>query len=228
MPAFVPKSDLASIRLRLANSVVFLDTKRRQSDASKEITQTQAIVSRFGGLWIDRHDWLDRLGEKYRAKEISHELSVAIFRFIRDGYIVIESAVSPEIIDQLNDEIEKTWVQPPVGLMVETFEPDGQMRYVPPELSLRPGRTKMLDLFAHSSIAREAIASPKTVEFLSAIFDDKPKAFPSLTFWNGSQQAIHKDTAYVKIDSNPMHLAATLDGSRRHPTRNWGNGILWW
>jgi ectoine hydroxylase-related dioxygenase (phytanoyl-CoA dioxygenase family) len=83
------------------------------------------------------------------------------------------------------------------------------MRVIPPVLSVRPGRTKMLDLYAHSGAAREAIAAPAVVEFLATIFEDQPKAFQGLTFWNGSQQAIHKDTAYVKIDSNPMHLAAT-------------------
>jgi len=41
------------------------------------------------------------------------------------------------------------------------------------------------------------------------LFEAPPKAFQGLTFWNGSQQDIHKDTAYVKIDSNPMNLAAS-------------------
>ena len=101
------------------------------------------------------------------------------------------------------------WVNPPGGLLVETFEPDGIVHCTPPDASIRAGRTKMLDLYAFSRIAREAIASPRTVEFLSAVFEGQPKAFQGLTFWNGSQQAIHKDTAYVKIDSNPMHLVAT-------------------
>jgi hypothetical protein len=113
------------------------------------------------------------------------------------------------VIDQLNDEIEDVWYAPPPGLQIETFEPDGDMRYIPPDVEFRAGRTKMLDLYAYSSTARQAVASPKVVEFLRAIFDGTPKAFQGLTFWNGSQQAIHKDTAYVKVDSNPMHLAAT-------------------
>ena len=54
------------------------------------------------------------------------------------------------------------------------------------------------------------MTSQKVMEFLAAIFDGRPEAFQGLTFvWNGSQQAIHKDTAYVKIDTSPMHLAAT-------------------
>lgn len=52
-------------------------------------------------------------------------------------------------------------------------------------------------------------AAPKVKEFLSAIFDDTPKAFQGLYFHTGSQQAIHKDSAYVKVDTNPMHLTAS-------------------
>jgi hypothetical protein len=136
-------------------------------------------------------------------------MSVAIFRFVRDGYLVIERAVPGDVVDQLNAEIEQAWRSPPDGLMIETFEPDGRMRTIPPDIAFRDGRTKMLDLYACSAITREAIAAPRVMAFLAAIFGDRPKAFQSLTFWNGSQQAMHKDTAYVKIDSNPMHLAAS-------------------
>jgi ectoine hydroxylase-related dioxygenase (phytanoyl-CoA dioxygenase family) len=94
-------------------------------------------------------------------------------------------------------------------LLIETFEPDGEMRYTTPDIRYRDGRTKLLDVYAFSAVAREATAAPQVVEFLTAIFADKPQAFQGLHFWNGSQQAMHKDTAYVKVDTNPMHLAAT-------------------
>jgi phytanoyl-CoA hydroxylase len=207
-PAFVPASELQHITVRLENSNVILARNDTQSgDTSAEIVTETA--SRFGGLWIDRYDWLDRLAAKHRKGEISDQLSVAIFRFVRDGYLILKEAVPAPIIDRLNAEIERMWVNPPGGLLVETFEPDGIVHCTPPDASIRAGRTKMLDLYAFSRIAREAIASPRTVEFLSAVFEGQPKAFQGLTFWNGSQQAIHKDTAYVKIDSNPMHLVAT-------------------
>lgn len=207
-PVFVPKSELKRIAVHIEGSNVAL--QRRDVKPEEAIGGVvRETVSRFGGLWIDRHDWLDRLGVKFRNGEISDEMSVAIFRFVRDGYLVIPSAVPADVVDRLNADIEKVWKNPPNGLLVETFEPDGKMRNTKPDVALRAGRTKMLDLYAYSKAAREAIASPKTMAFLSAIFEDKPKAFQGLTFWNGSQQAIHKDTAYVKIDSNPMHLAAT-------------------
>jgi phytanoyl-CoA hydroxylase len=206
-PTFVPKSQVDHIEVRLLDSTVVLPTPRRA-----KTTQAQPLretVSQFGGLWIDRHDWLDRLALKHRSGELSDALSAAIFRFVRDGYLVIESAVEPDLIERLNAEIDEVWVSPPPGMLMETFEPEGRMRYVPPDQTYRSGRTKLLDLYAFSPLTRQAIASPKVVEFLAAIFEDRPKAFQGLMFHVGSQQAIHKDTAYVKIDSNPMHLAAT-------------------
>lgn len=207
-PAFIPKRDLKKIIVRLENSSVLLPIDTAKPNGSSAATESETI-SRFGGLWIDRHDWLDRLALKHRNGEIFDDLSLAIFRFVRDGYVVIKGAVSPVVVDGVNADIDRFWNSPPPGLMVETFEPDSIMHVIPPHVSVRAGRTKMLDLYAHSSAARDAIAAPKVIEFLSTIFEDQPKAFQGLTFWNGSQQAIHKDSAYVKIDSNPMHLAAT-------------------
>jgi hypothetical protein len=207
-PAFVPGSEIKQIAVRLENSSVVLprgDVKP-DTDATGVVAET---VSRFGGLWIDRYDWLDRLAAKHRKGEISEELTVKIFQFVRDGFLILKGAVPPVIVDRLNGEIERIRDHAPSGLLVETFELDGQMRCVSPDVSLRAGRTKMLDLCAFSKAARRAIASPAAVEFLAAIFEDQPKAFQGLTCWNGSQQAIHKDTAYVKIHSNPMHFAAT-------------------
>ena len=86
-PAFVPASELQHITVRLENSNVILARNDTQSgDTSAEIVTETA--SRFGGLWIDRYDWLDRLAAKHRKGEISDELSVAIFRFVRDGYLI--------------------------------------------------------------------------------------------------------------------------------------------
>ena len=204
-PVFVPKSEVGRIQVRLLDSVVYLSA----SPASPVGQPVRETVSRFGGLWLDRHDWLDRLARKHRDGEISDAMSVALFGFARDGYHVIEGAVAPDLIDRLNAEIDRFWDSPPDGMLMETFEPDGAMRYVPPDKAYRAGRTKLLDLYAYSALAREAIASPKLVAFLTALFEGRPKAFQGLMFQSGSQQAIHKDTAYVKIDTNPMHLAAS-------------------
>jgi phytanoyl-CoA hydroxylase len=207
LPAFIPRSEAQSIVVRLQGAPIYL--KPPGTVNGEALAPVRETVSRFGGLWIDRHDWLDHLALKHRRKEISDVLSARIFRFVRDGYLVIENAVAAKTVERVNKDVERLWDKPPEGLLIETFEPDGQMRYIPPDVRYRTGRTKLLDAYAFSEAAREAIAAPEVVEFLTAIFEDRPKAFQGLHFWNGSQQAMHKDTAYVKVDTNPMHLAAT-------------------
>lgn len=197
-PAFLSSSELNSLTFRLAGGDLVLPLPPAADKNAKA-----------GGLWIDRADWIDVLGRKLRAKVISEELAGQIVRFVRDGYVVIPGAVDAKTLAKLNADIDSVWTNPPKGLLIETFEPDGVMKYITPSPEYRAGRTKLLDIYTSSDIARQAIAAPAGMAFLSAIFEDKPKAFQSLTFYKGSQQAIHKDTAYVKVDSNPTALAAT-------------------
>jgi hypothetical protein len=207
LPAFVPAASLNQITLRISGSPLLLEIPNRKTEPAGPAHR--ATISQFGGLWIDRSDFIDQLALKHRNGLLSDDVADQITRFVRDGYIVLKAAVRAQLLDAINADIDRVWFNPPPGLQIETFEPDGVMRYLPPDARWRDGATKMLDLYSVSAAAREAIASPMLLAFLSAIFEAAPKAFQGLTFWNGSQQAIHKDTAYVKIDSNPLHLAAS-------------------
>lgn len=166
---------------------------------------TTETFSRFGGFWTDRKDSLNLLEQK----RLPPELSARIEAFIRDGFIVFEGAVPKHETQLLRSELENFWANPPDDARVENWTADGTRQVVVPEISLRPGTTKLLDYHAFSPRARKAIAAAPVIEFLTAIFESKPKAFQSLTFWKGSEQDIHKDTAYVKIDGAPMHIAAS-------------------
>ena len=222
MPHFLPKGALRNIRMRITDTIAWMlpdkDTNRgadpepdeeEAAPAPAEAVAAQPFVSKFGGLWIDRIDWIDHLAAKHRKGEINDDLAVLIFRFVRDGHLVFRSAVPQATVNALNDAIERVWNNPPKGLMIETFEPDGQMRVIPPDIAFREGRTKLLDLYAFSNAARRAIAAPAVIAFLAAIFEDTPKVIQSLTLWNSSPQLMHKDSAYVKIEPNPLALAAT-------------------
>jgi hypothetical protein len=209
VPSFIPELQASQIRLKFENSEIVWATEKLSGVSTAPSSPSTVVPNRFGSLWIDRPDWIDVLAQKVRAGQISDELSVGIFKFCRDGYHIIRNAVPAELVADLNEELDQAWTTPQPNLLIETFEPDGVMKYIPPDERYRDGRTKLLDFYAHSALAREAIASPRVIEFLSAIFDDTPKAFQGLYFHKGSQQAFHKDTAYVKVDTNPLALAAT-------------------
>jgi phytanoyl-CoA hydroxylase len=204
-----PRGLAEQIRLRVEGSdQVF--SGQGESVVSEE--HFNGMHSLFGGMWIDRADWQEVLAAKLSRGDIDEETAERIRVFVRDGYLVVPQAVSPALLDQLNEDIERVWRQEVPGLMIETFmvEPGtGQAHVVPVEPQYRYGSTKLLDTYSRLASAREASAAPAVVRFLRAIFDDGPRAFQQLHFTMGSQQRIHKDTAYVKVDNNAMALVAT-------------------
>jgi phytanoyl-CoA dioxygenase PhyH len=201
MPTF-PRGQVKFLTVRVAGNGEVL----ARGDTGSTVVAPS--FSRFGGMWIDRPDFKVELERKKRGNEVSSAVAAQIECLARDGYVILENAVPVQLIDDLNAEIEAFWHNPPKGLMIETFEPDGQFKIIPARLDFRP-RSKLRDLYAFSALAREATMSPAVTALLAAVFDAKPKAFQSLYFWRGSEQRIHKDTAYVKIDSEPMHLLAS-------------------
>lgn len=255
MPHFLPKGALNKIRLRVNEFVAWIlpdsntsrgpepEPEEEEPAAVQVPAPPQQFVSRFGGLWIDRIDWIDRLAAKHRKGEINDDMSVAIFRFVRDGHIVLRNAVPPPIVNALNEAIDRAWSNPPSGLMIETFEPDGEMRIIAPDVALRQGRTKLMDFYAFSNAARRAVTAPAVIAFLNAIFEETPKVFQSLTLWNGNAQPMHKDAAYVQIEPNPLAMAAAwlaledvrpgtgepefLTGSHRAPDFLFGGMSKW-
>lgn len=166
--------------------------------------------SLFGGMWVDRADWEEVLALKEESGEITEPLSKLIRDFVRDGYVVIPKAVTSEIVAQLNSDIDEGWGGKYPGLKIEVYSIPGQPHAVIEiDQRFQNETHKVLDSYVFMPSAMAVAAAPAAVDFMAAIFEEKPKAFQQLTFGWGSQQAIHKDTAYVKIDGNPMSMLAT-------------------
>src|SRR5437879_1005557 len=65
LPLGLEPAALRSIRIRLAGSDLFL-LQRGPQPADDELLPVFQHLSRFGGLWLDRLDWVDRLGQRCR------------------------------------------------------------------------------------------------------------------------------------------------------------------
>ena len=151
----------------------------------------QETYSRFGGLWIDRKDSENILAERRQRGLYSADLADKIANFMRDGFVILKRAVAKEETAALRSELETFWENAPNDARVETYEVPGStdVQVVKPKPEYRFGTTKLLDYHAFSDRMRRAVANPLAVEFLTAIFETKPKAFQGLTFWRGSQQS---------------------------------------
>ena len=156
--------------------------------------------SKYGGLWIDREDWQQRLA----SRKLSPQLSTDIEQFVADGYVIFEQAASLEAVDTFQSELERSFREGNPELL---YQYDGDRTTRSLEGPVDRLGTRVVDAFAAVPEALDLFTAPRLISFLEAIFDDAPLLFQSLSFDQGSQQGLHQDTAYVVVD-RPLELAA--------------------
>ena len=153
----------------------------------------------FGPLWIDQPDWMS--DPRYAAASAKQQ--GLLKEFVDKGYLILKNAVSDDIVDQILADVRGIFDRP------ENYVLKSKGKYSDPsELKELTRGCRIIDLYAISAAAREAIMSSAVAEFLNLAFDEPPIAMQSLSFEYGSQQAIHQDTAYV-VSGKPLSLAAS-------------------
>ena len=160
--------------------------------------------SKFGGLWTDRLDAEAELARRVDDGRIEPSERHLYQHFIENGYVILEGAVPHQTIDALLNDLENAWTNGGGRFLLDIYN---EIRPLAPEL--RESRYKMLDLYVASASARATSFGAPIRKFLQNIFDEPPKAFQSLSFERGTEQAIHQDTAYVVVEQEPMKLAAS-------------------
>ncbi len=208
MPADFSVRDLSLIRLRVAGTDLLLPSPAQPTNAtvSPSVQASGRSTSRFGNLWIDRADWIDVLGRKHRAGEMSDDMAETVCRFVRDGYVILPGMLDHTEIESARQALDRLWDQPPPSALMESFEPDGQWRCLPPDARWRYGRTALIDPYAHSSALRQVLTRPACVAFLATILDDTPCIFNARSRTVALPTEMHKDTARQAIAGNPLAL----------------------
>ena len=151
--------------------------------------------SRFGGLWVDRVDADQELARRREEGRVSHELAGNLSKFMADGYLILDKAVDTNLIDRLS------------AMMNGAFERgDERLRYQGGghEVHRFEGKTdprtkRIIEAHAVVPDVRDAFASPRIVEFLTAIFEEPAVLAQSLMFQMGSEQPHHRDTTFVRF-----------------------------
>ena len=160
--------------------------------------------SEFGGLWTDRHD-ASRLLAELRP-QIDDETEWLLQHWMDHGYVILEGAVDPSTCRSLGAEIKAIYEDgSDIHIAQDPFEGGSGRSHIAPGTS--PDRMRLIDMYAHSRLARQVLFAPRIISFLETIFRESPLLFQGLTFEMGSQQGLHQDTAYVVVD-RPMELAA--------------------
>jgi len=182
----------------MANS---LTADVKVSDSSK------TFRSNFGGLWTDLTNAMETVKAQLDQNLISGEQAEQLRHWITYGFVIIENAVPHEVIDRVVLDTELAWSGTFPSIFVEHFV-NGQIMFSPARPELRNAFGKMLDLYAVSQAARDAIFADPIRKFLNLVFKRPALAFQSLSFMAGTGQPIHQDTAYVVV-SSPMEFAAS-------------------
>lgn len=152
-------------------------------------------------LWIDlpaAEARIEELGKLPGCEKLARHLT----DFYRDGFLVLENAVSEAAIEAYLGDFDRA-AQSEHSIMVsygrDVFPIAGQ--------DLRKPLLKVLDTHVKIPSALDLALAPDIVEVLRILFEGTPLAFQSLHFEVGSTQAIHQDTAYVVVD-RPRRIAA--------------------
>lgn len=194
------------------------------------------FFSRYGGLWIDRDDWRQRLSALALPDARRQEVEF----FVEHGYLILEGAVEPARIDAFQREVERSFREGNDRLL---FQRHGSGLTEPLDRPVDRLGTRIVDSFVALPEALDLFAAPRLLDFLALVLGEDPLLFQSLSFDQGSQQGLHQDTAYVVVD-RPLELAACwialedvqpgsgelmyVPGSHRLPEFDFGGGTKHW
>lgn len=146
-------------------------------------------------LWIDAADALDRIDKLLAENKISSIDAEQLRYFYHHGYVIISPAIDHVLIDQLREELRTLYLEKEKYLVRLA-----KKAIVHPDGPILPPKSRLLDLYAPSVLARNLVLAQPITRFLHLLYGEAPLAFQSLLFTWGSQQSIHKDTAFVVVD----------------------------
>ena len=180
------------------------------SDPYREPSETPGYASRFGGLWTDLSNARELAHGKMELGLINESERDDLQFWIDHGYVVLRGAVSDALVDALNRDIESIWEKGHPRAWINAIE-DGRGVTRPFEPSDREKVdeiVKLIDIYEYLESARHVMFAPAIQRFLELVFQRPAMAHQSLSFYRGSKQPFHQDTAFVRT-SSPLELAAS-------------------
>lgn len=171
-------------------------------------TPPAPMRSPFGGLWYDRADASELLAAALAGGRVSQSDAAALASLRDDGFAIVRGAVDPELAALVAAEVEGLVRQEDARILATVQDHEGaQPRPAEAWMLDRPS-LKVLDAYFQLESCRRILLGPDVTRLVRLAFDgDDPLLFQSLNFVRGSEQWLHQDTAYVKVD-RPMELIA--------------------
>ena len=176
-------------------------------DYLKQRIRRHRYVSRFGGMWTDRSDYQHIIQKKLQRGELTSEDEQLLEQWHTKGMVVIQSAIESQTIDAYLNEVESLKHNKSSSPLLITASTLPEPTPYSEAQSIQNSSVRVVDDYFYSLCSRNLLLNPVITNFLESIFETKPVLTQSLAFTMGSEQAIHQDTAFVRMNS-PMKLAA--------------------
>ncbi len=160
--------------------------------------------SRFGGLWTDLPDAEEKIAARQRAKTITNSEHRCLQQFRQQGYYIVENALPGELIDEYLRELSALQQQADTPLLI-TAADINEPRPFTSEAFARHTSIRTVDDYFFLPAARKLLFHPTIQRQLTLLLGRQPLLTQSLNFVHGSQQHMHQDTAFVRMNS-PMKL----------------------
>ncbi len=155
-------------------------------------------------LWTDRPNWLTHLRALAATGHINQTDADQLAHFADHGWLLMERAIEPELVDEFVSDIRDLHQQP--GYYATTDFRHSRSHKLngnqPDEYE------SIFDLYVNLQSSRRVCMHPKITHFLGLVFQAKVLAFQQLLFQVTNGHQWHQDTAYVVVDT-PTMLAAT-------------------
>jgi len=159
---------------------------------------------RFEGLWTDRADAALVIERRRRAGQLKIADVELLEHWIEHGYVILRGAVASDVCEDVKADLRRAFENGDPRL--HAIKP-GEHFGTPLEPGTLQARMRVNDIYVYYEPARRALFAEPIVRFLHIVMSGSPTLLQSLTFEQGSQQGVHRDTAYV-VDP-PLALAAS-------------------
>ena len=166
-------------------------------------------------IWLNERPWIDDESIDIDAHVDRHHaglpLSVreALHQWRRDGYVVFRQVIPLDLIEALNRDL--VHLQDHFKDYTVPVEIRGQ-QLSSSDLDKFPAEMAGVKINQFHCFSRAAAllgVNDAIAQFLAVIFQGPASVCQSLTFWKGSEQAVHIDYPYVRQQARLSYLAAS-------------------
>ena len=165
--------------------------------------------SQFGGLWTDLSNADALLAGKVATGAISAYEGSLVASSSNAVSSCSPKAVDVEVVDRVLEDVEDV-VSGKIHRKASYWDSTGHHIETANRENTLEREAKILDMHEASEAAQQAMFSPAISRFLNIIFERPAIAFQSLGFLRGSQQGIHRDTAFVRVSSSEEFVASWI------------------